>query len=198
MSLIKDEKKYFVTYVEIVDDVDVKHVIESRGYDHAKKIARILERAGFCCVVVRNVLPDEGQSLKELDKLSLKTSYKDIVEGDISDKITFNDLASRLFAVNKAKGWATSGYTFLEKIALIHAELSEAAESFMKHEPPYRHDSETGKPEGFIAEIVDVITMSMNILSSLDVDIAKALLLKNEYNKTRPKLHGKVKRNEDH
>jgi len=46
------------------------------------------------------------------------------------------------------------------------------------------------KPEGFAAELADVIIRVLDTAGALGLDMERALSLKHEYNKTRPHRHG--------
>ena len=80
----------------------------------------------------------------------------------------------------------------IEKLCLIHAEVSEALE-FLRYEKmsldkiQYMGGS---KPEGFSIELADVVIRILDLCCALDINIEEAIRVKHEYNKTRPYRHG--------
>lgn len=91
------------------------------------------------------------------------------------------------------KGWhdPTLGpvKTFLEELALMHSELSEAAEEHRADKPFYYFNDK--KPEGIAAEFADVIIRIMDCAEKRGIPVVQAIIEKNEYNKTRAVRHGK-------
>ena len=77
----------------------------------------------------------------------------------------------------KAKGFGTKPEEINvgEKIALIHAEVSEALQA-------YRHKNMQGK-DGFAEEMGDAIQRILHLCAVLGVDVGGAILDKLEYNK---------------
>lgn len=135
-----------------------------------------------------------------------------ITESKCTDKTNINTIARLIHANAKAHGWWDDPRSDGEVIALCHAELSEALESFRKGEPAewfecypkdvnlqfYDAMPETDmtkytkeKTEGWATEMVDCVIRIFDYLAYKNIDIESVLLRKHEYNKTRPYKHGK-------
>jgi NTP pyrophosphatase (non-canonical NTP hydrolase) len=79
--------------------------------------------------------------------------------------------------------------TQLAKLALIHSEVSEAAEAVRIGDIAPRR-GEHGKPEGMAAELADVIIRVLDLAEALGLDMGAAVEEKHEHNTTRPRRHG--------
>jgi len=81
-----------------------------------------------------------------------------------------------------------------EKIALIHCEVSEAFEEIRKEELKiYYVKDKNGqdKPEGFPIEMADTVIRILDLCAGMGIELEHAMILKHDYNLTRPHMHGK-------
>ena len=68
----------------------------------------------------------------------------------------------------------------LAKLALVHAEVSEASEAVRK-----------GDHENFVEELADAVIRILDISGSLQLDLETAIEDKMKKNEDRPYMHGK-------
>ena len=75
-----------------------------------------------------------------------------------------------------------------ERMALIHAEISEALEALRNGNPSSNKIMEYNSLE---EELADTVIRIMDYAFGNDLDIAGAIIAKIEYNKSREYMHGK-------
>ena len=81
------------------------------------------------------------------------------------------------------------------KLALIHAEVSEALEAHRESDIlTIRTTDARGnlKPEGFASELADIMIRVADLAGILEIDLEGAIKEKMAYNQTRPYKHGKA------
>jgi len=102
---------------------------------------------------------------------------------------SFKEQQQRAYRINTEHGFEApdAEYNIGEKIALIHAELSEALEGDRHGNPPSDHIPEFNALE---EEFADAIIRMMNIAERKNLRLAEALLAKQIFNDNRPFKHG--------
>lgn len=121
--------------------------------------------------------------------------------------------AEEAHQVSRSKGWydpELTPATDLERHMLIVSEIAEATEEVRNGNPPiyqiYESDgfsnlktkilpidykwSNSSKPEGEAVELADAIIRILDYAEAKKLPLIEAMLMKNEYNKTRPYRHG--------
>jgi len=93
--------------------------------------------------------------------------------------MNISELQKLIMAQAKEKRWGTvpEDVSVLEKLALVHSEVSEALQA-------YRHNNIDGK-DGFYEELGDIIMRVLHLAGIYGVDIEKKIVKKIEINKGR-------------
>jgi len=115
------------------------------------------------------------------------SNYKNAERNQEAD-FNLNGLAKAIHENAINHGWWEDERSFGEIIALCHSELSEALEAYRNSEKMVWDNN--GKPDGMAIELVDCIIRILDYCAYAEIDVEKAILLKHEYNKTRPYKHG--------
>ena len=81
-----------------------------------------------------------------------------------------------------------------EALMLIVTEIGEAMEHWRDLDltnPRYSFLDEKGKPDGLGIELADAIIRIRDLGEALGFDVEELVRVKHEFNKTRPRLHGR-------
>ena len=133
--------------------------------------------------------------LAELDRLIRDRTKPNA--GFLSDKKSLAEWQREIHELAVDKGWwpyadAVTTPVIVEKLCLIHSEVSEALKELKQGEGPLQfisYDEDT-KPIGFVIELADIMIRTLDLCGALDLDIEEVIRVKHEYNKTRSHRHG--------
>ena len=104
---------------------------------------------------------------------------------------TIENLQKRAHRIAKDHGWHDGKGTPGEAIALMHSELSEALEELRSSgSVAHKYINNAGKPEGFVIELADCVIRIMDFCGKHGLDLQEAVLVKMQFNETRPFRHG--------
>ena len=145
-------------------------------------------------------LSDAGLAIiynKLMEVIKLLEGRTTLDTGFLSDKKSLAEWQREIHELAVDKGWwpyadAVTTSVIVEKLCLIHSEVSEALEELRQGEGPHQfisYDEDT-KPIGFVIELADIMIRILDLCSALGLDIEKAIEMKHKYNKTRPYRHG--------
>ena len=145
-------------------------------------------------------LSDAGLAIiynKLMEVIKLLEGRTTLDTGFLSDKKSLAEWQREIHDLAVEKGWwpyadAVTTSVIVEKLCLIHSEVSEALEELRQGEGPLQfisYDEDT-KPIGFVIELADIMIRILDLCSALGLDIEKAIEMKHKYNKTRPYRHG--------
>ncbi len=109
-------------------------------------------------------------------------------ESPPSKKITYEQAEQTVRAMHPAR------VLMLSKLALIHSEVSEAAESIYDSEWVASYDLQyaegSKKPEGLLSELADVVIRCLDLAAHLGIELSRGMSLKHRFNKSRTHRHG--------
>ena len=101
------------------------------------------------------------------------------------------EMAIEAFNNSERKGFhkGADNQNIPTKLALIHAEVSEALEDHRDGKIATTFD-ENGKPHGFAQELADIVIRVGDLAEMLDINLEKEITMKLKYNSTREFRHG--------
>ena len=103
------------------------------------------------------------------------------------------DAQLKIWQTAEDHGWHEGELNIPEKLALIHAEVSEALEDYRKSTTDadlaqIRWNGD--KPDGFAIELADIVIRVFDFAEQLDINLETMMGVKMAYNNTRPYRHG--------
>lgn len=103
--------------------------------------------------------------------------------------MNIKELVETAHATAREKGFYDPPATFVEQLALVHSEVSEALEAYREHGfLAWARDD--GKPEGVASELADVVVRIADMCGAHGIDLEAALAQKMAFNATRSFRHG--------
>lgn len=108
--------------------------------------------------------------------------------------MSLNKLRDEVYQNAVFHGFHDETRSFLECMALIHSEASEAVEEYRNGlQPNFTwYESNSTKPLGIPSELADIIIRVLDTCGQYGINIEAMVEEKMRYNKTRPHKHGKV------
>lgn len=103
--------------------------------------------------------------------------------------------AAQIYAIGKASGFydvpATDPiFNHEQKLLLMHAEISEGCEAMREGAWPGRQSMKLPHRSALECELADTVIRIMNYASHTGLDVARAIVEKAAFNKTRGHRHG--------
>lgn len=120
----------------------------------------------------------------------MTTPFRLLADGDF-EPVTLSRLQAMIGVWAESKGWVCKPEDTVEKLCLMHSEISEALEEWRKEKSPTDIYFVDGKPEGIPIELADLVIRVMQYCDSVGIDLERSIIEKMIYNETRPFRHGK-------
>lgn len=105
--------------------------------------------------------------------------------------MNLRDFQRDVHANASSKGFWDASSNVGEKIALIHAELSELLEAY-REDPTAPCDKQGTGMSREEEEMADVLIRLLDLAEHRGIDLAEAAARKHAYNLTRPRMHGRA------
>lgn len=168
------------TLDEILDLIEgpepVRRSVPAEVEFDAEEITRMVDAAVDRAIKEHSPVKPRDETLRELQRGIHELAY----EKGWWDDYDRDDLGRLKLTTDQV----------ISKIALIHAELSEAVEEARKSPNYSEIYYDSSKPEGFAVELADALIRTLDLCEGLGIDAEDIVRIKHEYNKTRPRRHG--------
>ena len=127
------------------------------------------------------------------------TATEEFQEVDLTDAVAaqqLSDLARRCFNQSCESGFWNETRNMGEMIALMHSELSEVLEVIRSGNPLMsnlnpRMSEHVPSITALAEEFADLFIRMGDFCAGFDIDLGEAVILKMQFNATRPHKHGK-------
>lgn len=104
-----------------------------------------------------------------------------------------NELAEVMYEIAKQHGFHDKPNDMATYVSNFHGEASELWEAYREQRLWDNCGKKTSVPLNCLEEeLADLLIRVLDVAGAYHVDLDKAVTVKSEYNKNRPRMHGKI------